>query len=113
MNNNNILYRHSDVLQHYYSEISSTFDRVGGMAPPLHELHEAKHWRYCKTQNKKDTGKIGYRCTFSFAGLKPVVKIVVNSFKHGGETATFNSLSSELPPPFSNFSCIRAFACAC
>ena len=92
MNNNNF-YRHSDILQQCYSEIVATFERVGGIAPSLHELQETKNWRYCKTQNKKDAGKIGYRCTFSFAGLKPVVKIVVNSFKHGGETATFNSLS--------------------
>ena len=91
--NDTIILNHSDILRDYYYEISETFDKIGGIVPDLSNLYANQDWRYCKTKRPKDKGKIGYRCEFGFAHNKPFVKIIVHSFSHGGESATFNSLS--------------------
>ena len=90
--NPSLLPTHAEVINHLWSNIISTFEAVGASTPAPHELHPSDSWIYCQTAQQKDKGKIGYRCTFNKDKQgRPVVIIIVNSFKHGGQKVIFNS----------------------
>ena len=83
-----------EIIGNFYPNIMDAFSSIGGIAPHPSELHDSHAWKYCRTVNKKDKGKIGYICSFLQSGQTPRVKIVVHSFAEGGRSTVFDSWRS-------------------
>lgn len=86
---------HSEVIARNISNIEVIFNEMGGIAPPISNFLDTYEWHYCDTVNRQDRHKIGYKCEFKHTYTKrPFVVITVHSFKEGGQTSVFNSLST-------------------
>ena len=87
---------HYDLLLRNHQEISDLFTQLGGRSPEPSEFRDSHSWIYCKTEDRKDKGKIGYQCHFKYTDKqRPFILITVHSFKGGGEALTFNSLKNQ------------------
>ena len=86
-----IPFTHEEIIQSLYSDIEDVFTQAGACVPSVMDLYHCTQWRYCQPINPKHKSKIGYICLYSHAGRKPVIRITVHSFAHGGCTFNFNS----------------------